>query len=313
MSDDLAGGTPRPPQTARPRLSKKTLVALLPGLAVLLAAWLVPLPRMVLGEENLAPQRIPQTRATVERAGAKFRQAQSNYRAYVKSHDLAALLVTIQDDIKRARENSNDPQNLLALRNSATQVKGYVEVLHAYAKAGEEYFEMLRRYDDELMAWTRTLGATGEQVRRYTWPIADHLRLYPAPVGDIPDDIPWVTAAEVQTQTLSLTNHIAALSSDGNPNAPASSRQEAIAGISKDVADVWASGRSIEVIESHHNDYYKVLTIYYGHIANIVRTGLPRMGTTQVALATGANVLVAALTLVGLALFFAPRRAVPAS
>jgi|GEM_PF-3022070 len=313
MSDDLAAGTPQPPQTARPWLSKGTIAALLTGTAVLLAAWLVPLPRMLLGEENLAPQRIPQTRAAVERAGAKFRQAQSNYKAYVKSHDLAALLVTIQDDIKHARENSDDPQNLSALRNSATQVRDYVEVLHAYAKAGEEYFEMLRRYDDELMAWTRTLGATGEQVRRYTWPIADHLRLYPAPVGDIPDDIPWITAAEVQTQTLSLTNHIAALNPDPNPHAPATSRQEAIEGISKDVADVWASGRSIEAIESHHNDYYKVLTIYYGHITNIVRVGLPGMGTTQIALATGANLLVAAITLAGLALFFMPRRTAPAS
>ncbi len=290
-------------RTLKPRLNTPTLAALLTGLVVLLAAWLLPIPGLVLGEENLAAQRMPQTQAAVEQAGVRFREAQASYRAYVRSHDLASLLVVIQDDIKRARQDSNNPQNLTALKTSAAQVKEYVEVLHAYAAAGEEYFEQLRYYDDQLMAWTRALSATGEQVRRYTWPVADHLRLYPPPVGDIPTDIPWVTAAQVQTQTLSLASHIAALD-----DAQVASKQEAIEGISKDVADVWASGRSIEAIESHHNDYYRVLTIYYGHIQNVVLKGLPGLSPAQVALAAGLNVLVAAVTLIGLALFFAPRR-----
>src|SRR3712207_5063613 len=108
MSHTLAASS-QLSRTLRPRLNTRTLAALLTGLVVLLAAWLVPIPGLVLGEENLAAQRMPQTQAAVEQAGVRFRQAQASYRAYVRSHDLASLLVIIQDDIKRARQDGNNP------------------------------------------------------------------------------------------------------------------------------------------------------------------------------------------------------------
>ena len=40
------------------------------------------------------------------------------------------------------------------------------------ALAGEAYFAELRKYDDDLMSWSRTLGAKSEELRRATWPIS---------------------------------------------------------------------------------------------------------------------------------------------
>ena len=50
-------------------------------------------------------------------------------------------------------------------------------------RLAETYFSQLKHFDDELMAWTRSLGAESEILRADTWPIVEYLKLYPPPTG----------------------------------------------------------------------------------------------------------------------------------
>ncbi len=284
-------------------LNRQTVLALVGALVVLLAAWFLPLPKLVSGEEELIGARMPQTRATVEVAKQAFDKAQAAYMSYVKTHDMSALLVNVRSDIKNAQAESSNSQRLLALRDTATQVKDYLTVLQNYAQAGEPYFKDLQSYDSDLMGWTRSLGADTEQFRRATFPIADHLRLYPRPVGDLSPDIPWVTAAQVVSQTQALESHIAAL----NPNPASGSRQDTINSISSDVTNTWNMGRSVERIESLHNEYYRVLQNYDATIqAAATNTNVAGTSPSKALIATGLDVMVGVVTLGGLAALFLP-------
>ncbi|MBF6611827.1 MAG: hypothetical protein IVW55_01715 [Chloroflexi bacterium] len=289
----------------RRNLNRQIIFALVGALVVLLAAWFLPLPRLVSGEEELIGARMPQTRATVGAAKEAFDKAQTGYTAYVKTHDMSALLVNVRSDIKNAQAESSNPPRLLALRDTATQVKDYLTVLQNYAQAGEPYFRALQNYDSDLMGWTRSLGANTEQFRRATFPIADHLRLYPRPVGDLSPDIPWVTAAQVLSQTQALAAHITALS----PSPASGSRQEAISSISSDVTNSWNMGRSIERIESLHNEYYRVLQNYDANIqAAATNSNIAGTSPGKALIATGLDLIVGAVTLGGLMALFLPHR-----
>src|SRR5947209_18654764 len=73
--------------------------AALAALCVLLAAWLLPLPRLVAGADELAAARLPQVRASVDATGSAFAKAQAGYLNYVGTHDMTALSTTLRIDI----------------------------------------------------------------------------------------------------------------------------------------------------------------------------------------------------------------------
>jgi hypothetical protein len=278
--------------------------AAIAALCVLLAAWLLPLPRLVAGADELAGARIPQVRASVDASGAAFVKAQANYLNFVATHDMTALSVTLQSAIKDARAAGGNPQSLTTLQGPARQMEEYLGLLQTYAEAGEPYFSDLQNYDSTLMAWTRSLGTDPERYRKATFPIADYLRLYPRPVGDLTPDIPWVHASEVASETLALRLHMTALDSAVSAGG-ASNSSKVVDDMGSDVARVWDLGRGVERIESLHKGYEKVLRDYDAQIqAAASSAGSP---TRVVSLASGLNLLVGMVVLLGLAALFAPR------
>jgi hypothetical protein len=281
-----------------PSLDKQTLLPFLAALAVLLGAWLLPVPGQVSGEEQLVAPRMPDTRADVEMAHRQFEQAQARYQDYVKTHDLSAVLAKVQDAIVKAKAGGSDPGVVAALKDRAAAVREYAGELLRYAQAGEQYLAAIRRYDDDLMAWTRSLGAVSEQLRSETWPFVEYIKRYPPPFGETADP-PNVTAAEVATQTAALESHIATLDAAG---------QAGVAGIEQDVAGIWASGRSIEHIGSLHAEYYRLLKEYDPKVEAAANGTTDGMRPDRVMLATGLNLLVGAVTLGGLAALFMRRR-----
>src|SRR5204863_6474382 len=98
------------------RLNKAAIWALLAALIVLLAAWFVPLPPIIAGEEALAAKAIPTDRSNTQAAAEQFRAANDNYQAYIKTHDLGALLVTARAAITRAKAAPTDAGKLVAVR-----------------------------------------------------------------------------------------------------------------------------------------------------------------------------------------------------
>jgi hypothetical protein len=164
-------------------------------------------------------------------------------------------------------------------------------------------------YDDELMAWSRSLGPASEQLRDDTFPFVEHLKKYPPPVG-LQADPPLVTAADVETQTLSLRRNFVTLLAT-NPNSPegAQSARTLVEAINSDVDRIWASGRSVEWIQSLHANYDKFLQTYEGAVQSVAASASRGATGERIALATGLNLLVGALVLMGLVALFWPARA----
>src|SRR5205814_3000213 len=123
---------------------------------------------------------------------------------------------------------TGSPQSVRAVGDGTKQMEEYLRHLQAYAVAGEPYFAALQRYDDTLMAWTRSLGTDPERYRKATFPLADYLRLYPRPVGDLTPDIPWVHASEVTWETTALQEHLRAVDSVGSSQGTSGSNREAV-------------------------------------------------------------------------------------
>jgi hypothetical protein len=265
-------------------------LALLAALAALLVAWFVPLPRLVLSEEEKAGERMPQNRAAVETARADFEKAQSEYKTYVATHDVGAALTTLE--------------GWKASPGVVVQpALNYLQQLAAYASAGERYFSALSHYDDELMAWTRSLGTASEALRPDTWPIVEYLKRYPPPTGE-DSDYSSTTYADVNALGVSMQKH--KTSGEGNPDATPSAN--AVAAFSDDVQVLREAGRSIEYQESLHSDYYQYLTDYDKKVQALTSiSGSNTLTSGRVTFATGINILLGLITLIGLAALFLPK------
>ncbi|HYF66025.1 MAG TPA: O-antigen ligase family protein, partial [Herpetosiphonaceae bacterium] len=73
---------------------------------------------------------------------------------------------------------------------AAGELAADVRLVEAAARAAAAERESLRAYDDALMARTRDLGPVAETLRSATWPIVEHLKLYPPPLGTRADWVP---------------------------------------------------------------------------------------------------------------------------
>lgn len=280
--------------------------AALAALAVLLAAWFLPLPPIIAGEEARAAQTIPTDRSNAQTASQQFQEAQARYLAYIKAQDLGALLISARDAIAEAKAAPDDIGKLVAVRDVAAQVRDYAGVLQDYAQASERYFAALHSYDDKLMSWTRSLGAASESLRSATFPFVEHLKLYPTPVGDKADP-PQVSAAQVEEQIGALTSHVAALGPDPNPHSAGSRATTTLDQIDQDVSGIWASGRSVEHVAGLHNDYYAMLRTYDGQVQTTAKeAGSSGPTGGKLVLANALTALLGALTFGGLVALFVP-------
>ena len=265
--------------------NRKFVIALLGAVVVLLAAWLLPLPRLILSEEEEAADRMPQTRADVERARLEFERAEADYKGYVATHDVEAAL----DGLTMV---AVDGQYATAVLEAAQPVIEYLERLRDYAQAGEVYFSQLKHYDDELMAWTRSLGAESEVLRADTWPIVEYLKLYPPPTG-LNTDYYNNSASDVQVS-------IDWLKTSAHPDK-----------MLMQIADVRARGRSIEYIESLHPAYETFLQNYHTRLQAVAsNAGVGGVSGGRAVLAFGANALLAVLLVAGMAALFVARKPV---
>jgi hypothetical protein len=270
-------------------------LSLLAALAVVLVAWLVPLPRLVLGEEEAAAGRMPQTRADVTLAQSSFEQAESNYKAYVSSHDVGAALNALDTALASLQSDAGNPQKLAALQTASQPVRDYAARLQAYAAAGESYFAQVKHYDDELMAWTRSLGADSETLRPDTWPIVEYLKLYPPPVGEN-------TAYDNVT-----ASHVADLAAALDASKLTSTDSEALGRYASAIAGLRAAGRSVVYIESLHSHYFTLLQGYDSKLQAVASGGgAANLSGGRMLLATATNTLLGLALVAGLAAIFLP-------
>ena len=272
---------------------------------VVVAALVLRWPEAVLGDDQKAVERLPERRLELWGDGQEFAWADGAYEDYIRTHNMGAMLGILKRELPMAREqiasNVGDPQaELQTVLVISSELLNYVDVLRRYAETGERYLDAMRRYDDDLMAWTRSLGAASEGLRDDTFPIVEHLKLYPPPTG-LRADPPLVTAAQVAEQGERLRESYEALSG----SASAEVRIEHLNALEKAVDDIWASGRSIEYIESLHFDYHNFLKQYDETVTRVASTQAGSSSPSAPALA--ANLAVGLTVLAGLGLLFGAR------
>jgi hypothetical protein len=285
-------------------ISLPALLAWLAALAALLTAWFVPLPRLVLSEEEHAAGRMPANRAAVQQAELAFQTAEEAYRGYISTNDVGAAIDTLQATVDAAQPDPARSALRMAVLQSADPVLAYLDHLQAYALAGEQYFTALRHYDDELMAWTRSLGSASEQLRPDTWPIVEYLKLYPPPTGQ-QAEYASLTASDVTTYSKALRDHAVFL------NAAPSADNPSLTALAQDVKNVREAGRSIEYLESLHPDYHDTLVRYDSRVQAIAAQGTAGMSSGRVVLSTAFTALLGLITLGGIAFVLLPRRDTP--
>jgi hypothetical protein len=284
------------PATRNPQSAIALTLAFLAAIVVLLAAWLLPLPRLVLSDEEDAAKRMPQTVVDVDRARSAFEQSQQSYQGYVATHDVGAALNSLDSAIQQVQADPTDNAVRTDLHAAAQAVSGYLVQLRDYLQSGEAYFGQLSHFDNELMAWTRSLGTSSEVLRPDTWPIVEYLKLYPPPTG--------LKADYTSFDVSDLQGIIDALSADTASVDPGM--------YAAMLTDVREAGRSIEYTESLNPGYATLLQNYHARlqvIASSAGTGI--ISADRALIATVGNTILAILVVVGLAsLFFSRKSAI---
>jgi hypothetical protein len=267
------------------------LLAVIGAAAAVVIAVLAPLPRAVLSEEELAAGRMPETRQATEQSSAAFQAARGNYRTYVASNDVGAILTRFERAAGSVGKTSGGDAARAEVRAAAEPLNQYLGQLGEYAAAGDAYFAALRHYDDELMAWTRSLGAESESLRSATWPIVEYLKRYPPPVG-LDASYTWVGASDVMSRSEKLRSNIAYGDSET---------------LLADSQAVREAGRSVEYIESLHPEYEQILRGYDDNLRAVLAAGASVEPDARRTVATMLDVAVAVVVGLGIAGLLVPR------
>lgn len=265
--------------------SPQLAIAFVAAVVVLLSAWLLPLPRPVLSNEEEAAKRMPQTQEDVDTARATFESVQKTYQGYVATHDVGAALTELEKNVTAETIVANAPI-----------LGGYLQELRRYLQGGNDYFSKLSYYDNELMAWTRSLGAGSEVLRPDTWPIVEYLKLYPPPTG-LKEDYQTYDISVIQGEI----DFIARLSTTTDKDT-----------LAAHLLAVRSLGRSIEYAEGLNAGYATLLDNYHTRLAGVASNAAPAaLSGTRALLATATNSVLALILLAGLAALFLSRKTSP--
>ena len=293
----------------RPNFSLQSLLPWAAALAVLLGLWLLPLPGAMFGQEQVSAERMPETRRAANEAINEFVRARQQYYDFITSHDMAVISSTLRTALQDAQSDPDSLEARAQVLHWGIQVRDYAAVLAGYSEAGDKVFPVLRYYDDELMKYTRSLTPPTGEVRALTFPLADHMRLYPPPIGDLMPDPPWVISDVVKSQLDTIITQIDELQASVDSQEGSAQVQGTLDGLARSVSDIWESGRSVEQVGLQHAKYIDHLRTYETKFQQYLDAHGPNnISATRRMLAYGANVVVGLVFAGALALLLMPRR-----
>ncbi len=274
-----------------------TAAAIIAAVVLVLLGRVIPVPPVVTGEEGSRTDLV-KTRIDVVTARYDFQQKELAYHRF-----LTKPLTLIPNEVRRqATEWENGGNHQVLLEQARNKIQQSVDLGHAmipYAESGEAFFAQLRRYDDNLMSWSRTLGARSEELRRSTWPILEWLKKYPLESGGEDREFHAFPASNVVRATALIEKLAPQLDA---PDADATTfRRLALA-----TDDLWAAGKNIPSVNKYHDGYFSALRRYDAQsleVAVVPEAPLPSGQTTRAWLAASA---LGALLAGALLLFLAP-------
>ncbi len=275
-----------------------TAAALIAAVVLVLLGRVIPVPPVVTGEEGSRTDLV-KTRIAVVTARYDFQQKELAYHRFLATHPL-----TIIPNELRAQANEWDAggNHAVLLAQARDKIQRSIELGQAmipYAQSGETFFAQLGSYDDNLMSWSRTLGARSEQLRRSTWPILEWLKEYPLESGGENREFHAFPAANVVRATALIQKLAPQLDA---PDADATTlRRLALA-----IDDLWAAGKNIPSVNRYHDGYFSALRRYDTEsleVAAVPEAAAPSSQTIRAWLIAGALGLLLAAALL---LFLAP-------
>ena len=292
------------------------LLPLLVGLVVIAVGRWVPLPPLVTGEEQVR-QQLVDTRGAVVAQRYLYQNAQREFEYYLANvpipgipSQMHALSAQIRggadpnaptDQVQECAAGSAERPSLLQqARECARRAAAFGRVLSRYAHPADDLFTQLRGYDDQLMAYSRTLGARSEELRRGTWPILAWLQRYPPPAGQRAD-IHFFSGAEVDRNVAALEEAAQELETVADP-------ADAVERAATAADPIWDAGLMVPTIAWLHDGYYSALRRYDAQMLELAAAPDQPLPGNRALVAGGATVLLLALMLVALALLFGPGR-----
>ena len=275
-----------------------TAAALVAAVVLVLLGRVIPVPPVVTGEEGSRTDLV-KTRIDVVTARYDFQQNELAYHRFLATHTL-----TIIPNELRAQAGEWDAggNHAVLLEQARDKVRRSIELGQAmipYAQSGEAFFAQLRSYDNDLMSWSRTLGARSEGLRRSTWPILEWLKKYPLESGGEDREFHAFPASNVVRATALIQKLAPQLDA---PDADATTlRRLALA-----TDDLWAAGKNIPSVNRYHDGYFSALRRYDTEsleVAAVPEAAVPSSQTIRAWLIAGALGLLLAAALL---LFLAP-------
>jgi len=270
-----------------------TAAALVAAIVLVLLGRVIPVPPVVTGEEGSRTDLV-KTRIAVVTARYDFQQKELAYHRF-----LTRPLSLIPTELRQqANEWDAGGNRQVLLQQAHDKIQQSLDLGHAmipYAQSGEAFFAQLRSYDDDLMSWSRTLGARSEQLRRSTWPILEWLKAYPLESGGENREFHAFPASNVVRATALIQKLAPQLDA---PTADATTfRRLALA-----TDDLWAAGKNIPSVNRYHDGYFSALRRYDTEsleVAAVPEAAAPSSQTIRAWLIAGllGTVLAAALLL----------------
>jgi hypothetical protein len=284
------------------------------ALIVLAVGRWVPLPPLVTGEEGVR-QELVTTRGKVVAQRYLYQEAQREFEHYLytvavppipaQMHEIAAQIrqgtsATTPTGILQSCAEQVGPQAtpIQQAQECARRAADFGRVLSRYAHPADDLFTLLRQYDDQLMAYSRTLGARSEELRRGTWPILSWLQSYPPPVGDR-IGIHFFPGSEVDRNVSDLDEAAAALATAPDP-------ADAVERAATAADPIWDAGLMVPTIAWQHDGYYSALRRYDAQMLEVAAAPDQPLAGNRALIAGVATVLLRALLFAGLVLLFLP-------
>lgn len=290
------------------------LIAIIVALIVLAVGRWVPLPPLVTGEEGVRKDLVDM-RGKVVAQRYLYLEAQREFEHYLytvsvppipaQMHAIAAQIrqgtsATAPSGILQECAERVGPQAtpIQQAQECARRAADFGRVLSRYAHPSDDLFALLRQYDDQLMAYSRTLGARSEELRRGTWPILSWLQRYPPPVGDRAD-IHFFPGSEVDRNVTDLDAAAAALANAPDP-------ADAVERAATAADPIWDAGLMVPTIAWFHDGYYSALRRYDAQMLEVAAAPDQPLAGNRALIAGAATALLLALMFAGLVLLFLP-------
>jgi hypothetical protein len=275
-----------------------TAAAIVAALLLVLLGRVIPVPPVVTGEEGSRTDLV-KTRTDVVAARYNFQQTELAYQRFLATHELTIIPDELRQQADEWEAGGNHQALLAQARDKVRRSIELGQAMTPYALAGEAYFAELRKYDDDLMSWSRTLGAKSEELRRATWPILEWLKKYPLESGGEDREFHPYPASNVVRATALIQQLAPEL--DSPTAGPATFRRLAMA-----TDELWDAGKNIPSVNRYHDGYFSALRRYDGESLQVAAIPEDPLAGSQTLRAWAIAGLLGLMLAAGVLLFLAP-------